>query len=267
MRFFTFCWGETSTTSTSAVTSQTTFSLLQARTVGVIHWGAWMSELNVRIIDPVVAEILQSGPVGRLKSSKCSSCLKAAHLHSSLCFSFSYTCTVVNEVLSSVVEDVGQAVNRNISGAQILHELLRAPWLRALLKVRPGSTGVNWKRCTTEMWRRVIFSCFLSPDLWVPDGVSETDTQTPSALCLSTLTWGLYTHIHAALSDLMLCFASVSFCISFSLFVHQIMTLLQKSHRPSAEARELCSLLSSTHIQVCTLQTANIRNLTCDALS
>lgn len=41
----------------------------------------------------------------------------------------------VSEVLSSVVEDVGEAVSRNISGAQLLHELLSAPWLRALLKV------------------------------------------------------------------------------------------------------------------------------------
>uniref|UniRef100_A0A3Q2E7H0 MAGUK p55 scaffold protein 4a n=1 Tax=Cyprinodon variegatus TaxID=28743 RepID=A0A3Q2E7H0_CYPVA len=34
-----------------------------------------------------------------------------------------------------VVEDVGEAVSRNISGAQLLHELLSAPWLRALLKI------------------------------------------------------------------------------------------------------------------------------------
>ncbi|RVE58514.1 hypothetical protein OJAV_G00210050 [Oryzias javanicus] len=41
----------------------------------------------------------------------------------------------VSEVLSSVVEDIGEAVTRNISGAQILHELLSAPWLHALLKM------------------------------------------------------------------------------------------------------------------------------------
>ncbi|XP_034549306.1 LOW QUALITY PROTEIN: MAGUK p55 subfamily member 4-like [Notolabrus celidotus] len=41
----------------------------------------------------------------------------------------------VSEVLSSVVEDVGQAMDRNISGAHILHELLSAPWLRAVLKM------------------------------------------------------------------------------------------------------------------------------------
>ncbi|KAF6726813.1 MAGUK p55 subfamily member 4 [Oryzias melastigma] len=41
----------------------------------------------------------------------------------------------VSEVLSSVVEDIGEAVTRNISGAQILHELLSAPWLHALLKI------------------------------------------------------------------------------------------------------------------------------------
>uniref|UniRef100_A0A3P9CWA9 MAGUK p55 scaffold protein 4 n=1 Tax=Maylandia zebra TaxID=106582 RepID=A0A3P9CWA9_9CICH len=38
-------------------------------------------------------------------------------------------------VLSSVVKDVDQAVSRNINGAQLLHELLSAPWLCALLKV------------------------------------------------------------------------------------------------------------------------------------
>uniref|UniRef100_A0AAQ6A288 Membrane protein, palmitoylated 4a (MAGUK p55 subfamily member 4) n=1 Tax=Amphiprion ocellaris TaxID=80972 RepID=A0AAQ6A288_AMPOC len=38
-------------------------------------------------------------------------------------------------VLSSVVDDVGQAVERNINGAQLLYELLSAPWLRALLKI------------------------------------------------------------------------------------------------------------------------------------
>uniref|UniRef100_M4A5T4 MAGUK p55 scaffold protein 4 n=1 Tax=Xiphophorus maculatus TaxID=8083 RepID=M4A5T4_XIPMA len=41
----------------------------------------------------------------------------------------------ISEVLSSVVEDVSEAVNRNISGSQLLHELLSAPWLRALLKI------------------------------------------------------------------------------------------------------------------------------------
>ncbi|KAM4557804.1 MAGUK p55 subfamily member 4-like [Odontesthes bonariensis] len=40
----------------------------------------------------------------------------------------------VCEMLSSVVEDVGEAVSRDIGGAQLLHDLLSAPWLRALLK-------------------------------------------------------------------------------------------------------------------------------------
>uniref|UniRef100_A0A3Q3MKA3 MAGUK p55 subfamily member 4-like n=1 Tax=Mastacembelus armatus TaxID=205130 RepID=A0A3Q3MKA3_9TELE len=39
------------------------------------------------------------------------------------------------EVLSSVVQDVGQAVSRNVGGAELLHELLGAPWLRSLLKI------------------------------------------------------------------------------------------------------------------------------------
>lgn len=51
-------------------------------------------------------------------------------------------CSGVSEVLSSVVEDVGQAVDRNIGGAHILHELLSAPWLRALLKVRAPAQQV-----------------------------------------------------------------------------------------------------------------------------
>ncbi|KAM7380028.1 hypothetical protein PAMP_003355 [Pampus punctatissimus] len=45
----------------------------------------------------------------------------------------------VSEVLSDVVEDVSQAISRNIGGTQLLHELLSAPWLHALLKVQPDS--------------------------------------------------------------------------------------------------------------------------------
>uniref|UniRef100_A0A3Q1GUB1 MAGUK p55 scaffold protein 4a n=1 Tax=Acanthochromis polyacanthus TaxID=80966 RepID=A0A3Q1GUB1_9TELE len=41
----------------------------------------------------------------------------------------------VTDILSGVVDDVGQAVGRNIDGAQLLYELLSAPWLRSLLKV------------------------------------------------------------------------------------------------------------------------------------
>ncbi|XP_029980598.1 MAGUK p55 subfamily member 4-like isoform X2 [Sphaeramia orbicularis] len=40
----------------------------------------------------------------------------------------------VSDVLSSVVTDVGQAVSRNVGGAEVLHELLSAPWLHALMK-------------------------------------------------------------------------------------------------------------------------------------
>uniref|UniRef100_A0AAZ1XXQ0 Membrane protein, palmitoylated 4a (MAGUK p55 subfamily member 4) n=1 Tax=Oreochromis aureus TaxID=47969 RepID=A0AAZ1XXQ0_OREAU len=55
-----------------------------------------------------------------------------------ICFSLfkiTHMCSGVSEVLSSVVKDVDQAVSRNINGAQLLHELLSAPWLCALLKV------------------------------------------------------------------------------------------------------------------------------------
>lgn len=48
---------------------------------------------------------------------------------------YAIICSGVSVVLSSVVKDVDQAVSRNINGAQLLHELLSAPWLCALLKV------------------------------------------------------------------------------------------------------------------------------------
>nr|XP_020491095.1 MAGUK p55 subfamily member 4-like [Labrus bergylta] len=94
----------------------------------------------------------------------------------------------VSEVLSNVVEDVGQAMDRNISGAHILHELLSAPWLRAVLKMY---------ECLLQFQR-------LTPSPFLPyaSGLS-----------------------------------------------HEIMSGIQKVHRPSAEARELYSLLSSPHIQ------------------
>ncbi|XP_028292000.1 MAGUK p55 subfamily member 4-like [Gouania willdenowi] len=41
----------------------------------------------------------------------------------------------ISEVLSSVVEDVGKALNRDMSGAQVIQQLLSAPWLHALLKI------------------------------------------------------------------------------------------------------------------------------------
>ncbi|XP_050930473.1 MAGUK p55 subfamily member 4 [Lates calcarifer] len=94
----------------------------------------------------------------------------------------------VSEVLSSVVDDIGQAVSRNVSGAQLLHELLCAPWLRALLKMY---------ECLLQFQR-------LTPSPFLPyaSGLS-----------------------------------------------HEIMTVIQNVRHPSAEARELYSLLSSPHIQ------------------
>ncbi|XP_071328826.1 MAGUK p55 subfamily member 4-like [Trachinotus anak] len=94
----------------------------------------------------------------------------------------------VSVVLSSVVDDVGQAVNRKVNGAQLLHELLSAPWLHALLKMY---------ECLLQFQR-------LTPSPFLPyaSGLS-----------------------------------------------YEIMTVIQKLHRPSADARELYSLLSSPHIQ------------------
>ncbi|KAG8000460.1 MAGUK p55 subfamily member 4 [Nibea albiflora] len=94
----------------------------------------------------------------------------------------------VSEVLSSVVEDIGQAVHRNVSGAQLLQELLNAPWLHALLE---------------------IYECLLRFQRLTPSPIL------PYALGLS----------------------------------HEIMSVIQKVSHPSAEARELYSLLSSAHIQ------------------
>ncbi|XP_031150843.1 MAGUK p55 subfamily member 4-like isoform X1 [Sander lucioperca] len=94
----------------------------------------------------------------------------------------------VSEVLSSVVDDVNHAVSRNIGGAELLRELLSAPWLRALLQ---------------------IYECLLQ---------FERSTPTPILPYASGLS-------------------------------HEIMSAIQKVHRPSAEARELYGLLSSPHIQ------------------
>ncbi|XP_063353129.1 uncharacterized protein LOC134644232 isoform X2 [Pelmatolapia mariae] len=94
----------------------------------------------------------------------------------------------VSEVLSSVVKDVDQAVSRNINGAQLLHELLSAPWLCALLK---------------------IYECLLKFQRLTPSPVL------PYAAGLS----------------------------------HEVITAILTAQTPSAPARELCSLLSSPHIQ------------------
>ncbi|XP_056283569.1 MAGUK p55 subfamily member 4-like [Pseudoliparis swirei] len=91
-------------------------------------------------------------------------------------------------MLTSVVEDISLAVSRNIVGAEVLHELLSAPWLHALLK---------------------IYECLLQ------FGRSTPSPLLPCALGLS----------------------------------HEIMATIQMVHRPSAEARELYSLLSSPHMQ------------------
>uniref|UniRef100_G3NYQ2 Membrane protein, palmitoylated 4a (MAGUK p55 subfamily member 4) n=1 Tax=Gasterosteus aculeatus TaxID=69293 RepID=G3NYQ2_GASAC len=95
----------------------------------------------------------------------------------------------VTEMLSDVVQDVSHAVCRNIYGSQVLHELLSAPWLHALLKI----------------YERLL--------------QFERSTPTP-----------------------VLPYAS-------GLSLEVILTTLQNVHGPSAEARELYSLLSSPHIQ------------------
>lgn len=102
-------------------------------------------------------------------------------------------CAGVSEVLSSVVDDIGQAVSRNVSGAQLLHELLCAPWLRALLKVQPESTGVHekqtqhhWSDVSLPVFSHQMYECLLqfqrltpSPFLPYASGLSHEVT-TPS---------------------------------------------------------------------------------------
>ncbi|XP_069388800.1 MAGUK p55 subfamily member 4-like isoform X2 [Paralichthys olivaceus] len=94
----------------------------------------------------------------------------------------------VSEVLSSVVDDVGEAISRNIGGAQLLHDLLTAPWLSSLLK---------------------MYECLL-----------QFQRSTPSP-----------------------------FLPHSSGLSHQIMTEIHRVQRPSAEARELYSLLRCPHLQ------------------
>uniref|UniRef100_A0A3Q3N9D8 MAGUK p55 scaffold protein 4a n=1 Tax=Labrus bergylta TaxID=56723 RepID=A0A3Q3N9D8_9LABR len=62
-------------------------------------------------------------------------------------------------VLSNVVEDVGQAMDRNISGAHILHELLSAPWLRAVLKVKKKP---HTQKHTTQTSLRAVTKLILN---------------------------------------------------------------------------------------------------------
>ncbi|CAB1418506.1 unnamed protein product [Pleuronectes platessa] len=94
----------------------------------------------------------------------------------------------VSEVLSSVVEDVGEAISRKFGGAQLLRDLLTAPWLSSLLK---------------------MYECLLR---------FQRSTPSPFLPYASGLS-------------------------------HQIMAEIQRLHRPSAEARELSSLLECPHLQ------------------
>ncbi|XP_035029657.1 actin cytoskeleton-regulatory complex protein pan1 isoform X1 [Hippoglossus stenolepis] len=94
----------------------------------------------------------------------------------------------VSEVLSSVVDDVGEAISRNVGGAQLLRDLLTAPWLSSLLK---------------------MYECLLQ---------FQRSTPSPFLPYASGLS-------------------------------HQIMTEIHRVHRPSAEARELYSLLRCPHLQ------------------
>lgn len=88
-----------------------------------------------------------------------------------------------------MVEDVGQAVDRNVTGAKVLQELLSAPWLRALLKVGPGPRAGNAGRTGGKP-----HVCLLSPDLRASAGVSEGDAQPAAALRLRTLAGGSPSH-------------------------------------------------------------------------
>uniref|UniRef100_A0A3B5MJB0 Uncharacterized protein n=1 Tax=Xiphophorus couchianus TaxID=32473 RepID=A0A3B5MJB0_9TELE len=117
----------------------------------------------------------------------------------------------ISEVLSSVVEDVSEAVNRNISGSQLLHELLSAPWLRALLKV-----FLWFSKACNLIWSWVIPIQLHVLRLQIYECLMRFQRLSPSPLLP---------------------------CASGLLFE------VRKAHRPSAEARELYNLLSSPHVQ------------------
>ncbi|XP_067117250.1 MAGUK p55 subfamily member 4 [Osmerus mordax] len=94
----------------------------------------------------------------------------------------------LSDVLHRVVEEVRQAISRDVSGAELLHNLLSAPWLHALLKV---------------------YECLLQFRTLLPSPVL------PDASSLS----------------------------------YEVLLSLSAVPSPSAEARELFSLLSSPHLQ------------------
>ncbi|XP_075886527.1 MAGUK p55 subfamily member 4-like [Nelusetta ayraudi] len=111
-------------------------------------------------------------------------------------------CAGLSAVLCSVVQDVSQAVDRNISGAQLLHELLSAPWLHALLQVYecllqfqrappspilPFASGLSAEVLTSiqevtphlSAEAQELYNLLRSPDLqallWCHDSVAQVD--------------------------------------------------------------------------------------------
>uniref|UniRef100_A0A8C5AXF5 MAGUK p55 subfamily member 4-like n=1 Tax=Gadus morhua TaxID=8049 RepID=A0A8C5AXF5_GADMO len=64
------------------------------------------------------------------------------------------------KMLTSVVEEIRRAVTRNISGAQLLHTLLRAPWLYGLLKIMDDLKTVQ---CSDE--GRELYEILQSPHI------------------------------------------------------------------------------------------------------
>uniref|UniRef100_A0A3Q2X9X7 Membrane protein, palmitoylated 4a (MAGUK p55 subfamily member 4) n=1 Tax=Hippocampus comes TaxID=109280 RepID=A0A3Q2X9X7_HIPCM len=90
----------------------------------------------------------------------------------------------VIELLSMVVENVNEAVSRNVIGAHLLHELLSTQWLHALLQVRFQSGG---GACTPALLSchdavaQADFGPVLAP---LPDGL-PVDEEVVRIVCLA----------------------------------------------------------------------------------
>lgn len=100
----------------------------------------------------------------------------------------------VSEVLSSVVKDVDQAVSSNINGAQLLHELLSAPWLHALLKVH-DSKVLQWNTNLPSVCKLTSIRCLC---LQIYECLLKFQRLTPSPVLpyASGLSYEVCIHIH-----------------------------------------------------------------------
>ncbi|TNN74114.1 MAGUK p55 subfamily member 4 [Liparis tanakae] len=78
-------------------------------------------------------------------------------------------------MLTSVVEDVSLAVSRNIFGAEVLHELLSAPWLHALLKIMATIQTVHHPSAEARELYSLLSSPHMQALLSSQDSVAQSD--------------------------------------------------------------------------------------------